>query len=116
HRGDGFFPARKFHNRLARRRRSAELHSAVSQVCNQTTARHVRTPCRLQVGETAECNSALRASRPQLGQTPENCPGCWPDSIARVADPQPSLISRAGSSFRATLTFPSREKANALSR
>jgi hypothetical protein len=53
-----------------RRHHGAELHSAVSQVCNlrtptppatPATPATATTPRRLQVGDTAECNSALLA-------------------------------------------------------
>src|SRR5687767_14051387 len=47
--------------------RSADLQSAVSQNCilrganNSTRAKTGYTPCRLQIGDTADCKSALRS-------------------------------------------------------
>jgi cytidyltransferase-like protein len=52
--------------------RSADLQSAVSQVCNLQTAAAPSAPSRLQIGDTAECNSALPKQRKKVVVT-----GCY---------------------------------------
>jgi len=95
----GFIPAQRnalariFHRRPPCRRRSADLRSAVSQVCNLRTPAGPGTLCRLEIGDTADRRSALPASPPcssQLGH--EICRlGNVSQNISRAESPVHSL-------------------------